>query len=113
MLDVECFPISQVLVVFPISANIYWQMRTNDDMELLQDYALRNSEDAFAALVSRYVNLVYSVGLRQTGNAQHAEEITQAVFLILARKARGLRRETVISSWLFQTARLTAANLLL
>jgi RNA polymerase sigma factor (sigma-70 family) len=87
-------------------------MRTNNDMELLQDYALHNSEDAFAALVSRYVNLVYSVGLRQTGNRQHAEEITQAVFLILARKAKSLRRETVLSSWLFQTARLTAANLL-
>src|SRR5262247_1628950 len=83
-----------------------------DDIQLLRDFAKHKSEGAFAALVSRYVNLVYSVGLRQTGNRQHAEEITQAVFLILAKKAARLQRETVLSSWLFQTARLTAANLL-
>ena len=70
----------------------------------------RNSEAAFAALVARYVNLVYSAALRFTGNPHHAEEITQAVFIILARKAGGLLRGAVLSGWLYQTARLTAAN---
>ena len=70
----------------------------------------RNSEAAFAALVARYVNLVYSTALRFTGNPHHAEEITQAVFIILARKAGGLLRGAVLSGWLYQTARLTAAN---
>jgi RNA polymerase sigma factor (sigma-70 family) len=81
-----------------------------DDHELLAEYARTESEAAFAALVARYVNLVHSAAWRFTGNPHHAEEITQAVFIILARKAGGLRRGTVLSGWLYQTARLTAAN---
>ncbi len=81
-----------------------------DDHELLAQFARTQSEAAFAALVERHVNLVYSAALRFTGNPHHAEEITQAVFIILARKAGSLRRGTVLSGWLYQTARLTAAN---
>lgn len=87
-------------------------MLMTDDMQLLAQYAAAQSEDAFATLVSRYVNLVYSAALRQVGNRHEAEEITQAVFLVLARKARSLRPGTVLSGWLYQTARLTAANAL-
>ncbi|MGA2555687.1 MAG: sigma-70 family RNA polymerase sigma factor [Verrucomicrobiota bacterium] len=83
-----------------------------DDMQLLAEYAARNSEEAFSTLVARYVNLVYSAALRQSGNRQEAEEITQAVFLVLARKAKTLRQGTVLSGWLYHTARLTAANAL-
>jgi len=82
-----------------------------NDHDLLGEYARCGSEEAFAALVNRYVNLVYSAGLRCTGNAQHAEEIVQAVFIILARKAGRLPRRVSVSGWLYQTARLTAANL--
>jgi RNA polymerase sigma factor (sigma-70 family) len=85
-------------------------MLVSDDMELLQDYATGHSEEAFAALVSRHVNLVYSAALRSVHNPSHAEEITQAVFVTLARKSRSLRRGTVLSGWLYQTARLTASN---
>jgi len=81
-----------------------------DDHELLAEFARYESEAAFAALVARYVNLVYSTALRFTGNPHHAEEITQAVFIILARKAGKLSPRTVLSGWLYQTARLTAAN---
>ncbi len=81
-----------------------------DDMQLLAEYAARNSEEAFSTLVARHVNLVYSAALRQTGNRHEAQEITQAVFLVLARKAKSLRQGTVLSGWLYQTARLTAAN---
>lgn len=83
-----------------------------DDIQLLRDYAERQSEAAFAGLVQRHLNLVYSVALRYTSNPHQAEEITQAVFLILARKAGTLHHGTVLSGWLYQTARLTAANLL-
>jgi RNA polymerase sigma factor (sigma-70 family) len=82
------------------------------DTELLRQYAHQNSEAAFAALVTRHVPLVYSAALRKTGNPSAAEEVTQAVFVILARKARGLRRETALAGWLYQTTRLMAANIL-
>ena len=81
-----------------------------DDHELLAEYARTQSEAAFAGLVARYVHLVYSAAARYTGNPHHAEEITQAVFLILAGKAGSLGRNVVLSGWLYQTARLTAAN---
>ena len=81
-------------------------------MELLRQYADRNSDEAFAALVARHVNLVYSAALRKTGNADAAGEITQAVFIILAQKAGRLSQRTILSGWLYQTTRLTAANFL-
>jgi RNA polymerase sigma factor (sigma-70 family) len=75
-----------------------------DDMELVREYALRKSEAAFATLVSRHVDLVYSVALRKVRDRQLAEEITQTVFIILARKAGSLGRSTVVSGWLCRTA---------
>jgi len=81
-------------------------------MELLRQYADRNSDEAFAALVARHVNLVYSAALRKTGNADSAGEITQAVFIILSKKAGRLSQRTILSGWLYQTTRLTAANFL-
>src|SRR5215471_12723481 len=85
-------------------------MSSMDDMQLLREYASRNSEEAFATLVSRHIDLVYSAALRHVGNHHQAQEISQAVFVILARKARSLSPKTVLAGWLFQTARLTAAN---
>ena len=85
-------------------------MEPTDDSALLRQYAESNSDEAFAALVQRHVNLVYSVGLRQTGKPHAAEEITQAVFIILAKKAAQLRHNKALSSWLFQATRLTANN---
>jgi RNA polymerase sigma factor (sigma-70 family) len=83
-----------------------------DDIALLRQFAEDNSESAFTSLVERHVNLVYSVALRSVGNTHAAEEITQAVFIILAKKAEGLSRRTILSGWLYQTARLTEANFL-
>jgi uncharacterized protein (TIGR03435 family) len=85
-------------------------MEPADDSALLREYAENHSEEAFAVLVSRYINLVYSIALRHVGNRIHAEEITQAVFIILAQKALRLRHDRALSSWLFQATRLTAAN---
>jgi RNA polymerase sigma factor (sigma-70 family) len=84
----------------------------NDDLALLRDYATRNSETAFAMLVSRHVNLVYSVALRQVGDPHLAEEITQAVFIILARKAGSLGNQTILPGWLCRTTRYACADLL-
>jgi uncharacterized protein (TIGR03435 family) len=83
-----------------------------DDYQLLAECAAKNSEAAFAALVERHVGLVYSTAFRSVGNAHAAEEITQAVFIILARKAENFSPKIILSGWLYQTARLTAANFL-
>lgn len=87
-------------------------MQELTDTELLRQYVRQNSEAAFSELVTRYVPLVYSAALRKTGNPSVAEDVTQAVFIILARKARKLRPETALAGWLYQAARLTAANFL-
>jgi uncharacterized protein (TIGR03435 family) len=82
------------------------------DMELVQNYSRLDSEEAFAELVRRHINLVFSVALRHVGIPAHAEEITQAVFIILARKAASLRPDTVLEGWLYETTRLTSSSFL-
>ena len=94
---------------FAAPADIMGQMHA-DDMDLVRDFAANGSEAAFATLVGRHVNLVYSAALRRLGNTHEAEEVAQAVFIILAKKAGSLRRGTILSGWLYQTAQLTAAN---
>ncbi len=81
-------------------------MQELDDAALLREYVERDSDEAFATLVARHINKVYSVALRHTGNPHQAEEITQAVFVILARKSRHLGKRVLLSGWLYQTARL-------
>lgn len=81
------------------------------DRRLLDRFVSNESEDDFRELVRRHVALVHSVALRHTDNAHHAQDITQVVFMILARKARSLGPKVVLSGWLYHTARLTAANL--
>lgn len=83
-----------------------------DDSELLRQYAQSHCEDAFATLVSRHIDMVYSAALRHVANHHQAEEITQAVFVILAQKARSLSPTTMLAGWLFRTVRFTAANYL-
>ena len=81
--------------------------------DILRDYATTASPQAFARLVERYVNLVYASARRQCrGDSHLAEDVTQAVFIILARKAKSIRSEAVLPAWLISTTRYAASNAL-
>jgi RNA polymerase sigma factor (sigma-70 family) len=79
-----------------------------NDCELLRELARTGSEPVFAALVERYIGLVYSAALRQVRDSQSAEDIAQTVFVVLARKAASLPAGTVLSGWLLKTTRYAA-----
>ncbi len=79
-----------------------------DDFVLLQRFVRDGSAEAFETLTSRYLNLIYSAAMRVTGDAHLAEDVTQAVLVVLARKAPELRESTVLPAWLLTTTRLTA-----
>ena len=80
------------------------------DRELLASYAASGSQAAFAEMVERYGGMVYAVCLRALGDAHAAEDATQAVFLVLVRKARGLPGSTLLPGWLHRTAGLVARD---
>jgi RNA polymerase sigma factor (sigma-70 family) len=83
-----------------------------DDAELLLRYANERSEAAFSELVHRHVDLVYSSALRQMqGDHHRAQEVTQMVFIDLARKAAALVRHPVLPAWLHRSSHLASLNL--
>src|SRR6266404_3446907 len=80
------------------------------DQELLRDYTERRSEAAFAGLVRRHLDLVYSAALRMVRDPHLAEDVTQSAFMMLAQNARQLTERPVLSRWLHRTAQNLAAN---
>ena len=83
---------------------------TNGDMDLVGEFARCGSEEAFAALVCRHVDMVYSVALRHGLDSHAAEDVAQATFIILARKASALHPATILPGWLCRTARYVSAK---
>ena len=81
------------------------------DRQLLDRFVERRdaaSEAAFAALVARHGPMVLLVCRRLMGDHQHAEDCFQAVFLVLARRARSVRDPDLLSHWLYGVALRTA-----
>jgi len=95
-----------------ISAPAGTLSRVNDqtDQQLLRAYAERQSEAAFAAIVQRYVDLVYSAAFRMICDAHAAKDVTQGVFVALAQNARQLTDRPALAGWLHGTARNLAAK---
>ncbi len=83
-----------------------------DDAELLGRFLGRDglAEAAFAALVRRHAPMVLRVCRDVTGDPHDAEDAAQVTFLVLARKARSIRRGEALANWLFGTARRVAAR---
>ena len=89
-----------------------YKLNMTPDAELLRRYAGTHSEEAFAELVRRHLDLVYSVALRQVnGDAHLAQDVAQTVFTDLARKAAPLARHAVLTGWLYTSAHFAAAKI--
>jgi RNA polymerase sigma factor (sigma-70 family) len=89
-----------------------YNLKMTPDPELLCEFTRTNSEAAFAELVKRHVNLVYSAALRQMNGDEHlAKDVAQMVFTALARKAGSLSRRESLSGWLYTSAHFAAAKI--
>jgi RNA polymerase sigma factor (sigma-70 family) len=82
-----------------------------NDWELLNAYACRGEQRAFAELVRRYAGLVHATAARRAGGDSHlADDVTQVVFLLLCRRAAHIKRGTAVAGWLRQAAQFTTNN---
>jgi RNA polymerase sigma factor (sigma-70 family) len=79
-----------------------------DDSVLRKEYG---GADGLRTWVERYLAFVYSSALRRTGDAAQAAAVTHAVFLVLARRARRLRKNTVLAGWLFHVTAIACRKL--
>lgn len=79
------------------------------DRDLLQQYITSGDRASLDRLVRRYVHLVYATARRELGDAHAADDVTQAVFIVLTRKAASVPPGR-IGGWLFQTTRYAAAS---
>ncbi len=85
-------------------------MNPSSDQQLLRDYGECRSETAFAELVRRYVDFVFSIAFRIVRERHLAEDITQNAFLALAENSKKLTALCVLSGWLHRTTRNIALN---
>ncbi|MEO6567976.1 MAG: sigma-70 family RNA polymerase sigma factor [Opitutaceae bacterium] len=82
-----------------------------DDAELLRRYVRDGKEEAFTELVNRHLNLVFRAAWRETGGDAHrAEDVSQMVFTLLARKAAILMDHTSLTGWLYVTTHNTVRD---
>ncbi len=115
-MTVACHPVSRPISVhdfscpvLPAAAIWYVMGLPMNDAELLRRYANDGSPEAFRELVARHTNFVYSCACQRLHDAHAAEDVTQAVFLALARQAKNLSLTVPLPGWLYQVTKFTCA----
>jgi RNA polymerase sigma factor (sigma-70 family) len=84
-----------------------------ETQRLLADFVKNGSEAAFRELVGRYTDLVYSTAVRLVGGDTHlAQDVTQTVFIDLARMARKLSGQAMLGGWLHRHTCFVAATVI-
>jgi DNA-directed RNA polymerase specialized sigma24 family protein len=74
------------------------------DAELLRQYVWDREEAAFEALLRRHGPMVLRVARRIAGNETDAEDVFQATFLLLVRRAAAIRKRESVAAWLHGVA---------
>lgn len=82
------------------------------DHDLLRQYASDRSQPAFAELVRRHAEWVRAAAARQVRDTHLAEDVTQAVFMVLAKKAPSFGEGKPLAAWLFGVLRLVTRRAL-
>jgi RNA polymerase sigma factor (sigma-70 family) len=80
------------------------------DAQLLREFATTRDQRAFAELVSRHQDMVFSTALRRTRRPELAADVTQHVFLALATKAAWLSAKATVGGWLYKSTLLETAR---
>lgn len=87
-------------------------MKDTGDWQLLAQYASKRDQEAFAGLVGKYSDMVFRTALRRTVNQVLAEDVTQAVFIVLSRSAGSLSAKGSLAAWLHKTTLYASNNVL-
>lgn len=82
----------------------------SEDQRLLHEYVALESREALEELIRKHLALVYSAALRQVRDSHLAEDVTQAVFLVLSQKAKSIRNGVAVGGWLLSVTRYVSVN---
>ncbi|HEY7090529.1 MAG TPA: RNA polymerase sigma factor [Tepidisphaeraceae bacterium] len=85
-------------------------MTDQPDICLLRAWVTHRDREAVGELIRRHIDLVYATARREVGDPHLAEDVTQAVFILLLQKASRIESGAAMAGWLFTTTRYAAAN---
>ncbi len=77
------------------------QMTTNDDNIIIEN-VIAGDANAFAVLVERYKDLVFTLALRMLKNKEEAEEVSQDAFIKVYKSLKKFKGDSKFSTWIYR-----------